>query len=84
MSDSKSTSKTMEVVPSTVVCPMLSSTNYTVWAMRMKVLLQVRKVWESIKPGTYDEEKKDIATALLFQSIPENLVLQVGEVDSPK
>ena len=50
----------------------------------MKVLLQVRKVWESIKPGTYDEEKKDIATALLFQSIPENLVLQVGEVDSPK
>ena len=84
MSDSKSTSKTMEAVPSTVVCPMLSSTNYTVWAMGMKVLLRVHKVRESIEPGTDDEEKKDIATALLFQSIPENLILQVGEVDSPK
>ena len=84
MSDSKSTSKTMEVVRSTVVCPMLSSTNYMVWAMRMKVLLWVHKVWESIEPGTDDEEKKDIATTLLFQSIPENLILQVGEVDSPK
>ncbi|WZZ61775.1 hypothetical protein YC2023_061882 [Brassica napus] len=84
MSNSKSTSKTMEVVPSTVVCPMLSSTNYAAWAMRMKVLLRVHKVWESIEPGTDNEEKKDIATALLFQSIPENLILQVGEVDSPK
>ena len=50
----------------------------------MKVLLRVHKVWESIEPGTDDEEKKYIATALLFQSIPENLILQVGEVNSPK
>ncbi|XP_009124283.2 uncharacterized protein LOC103849223 [Brassica rapa] len=84
MSDSKSTSKIMEAVPSTVVCPMLSSTNYTVWATRMKVLLRVHKVWESIEPRTNDEEKKDIAIALLFQSIPKNLILQVGEVDSSK
>ena len=84
MSDSKSTSKTREVVPSTVVYPMLSSTNYTVWVMRMKVLLRVHKVWESIKPGTYNEDMKDITTALLFQSILENLIFQVGDVDSPK
>ena len=63
---------------------MLSSTNYTVWATRMKVLLRVHKVWESIEPRTNDEEKKDIAIALLFQSIPKNLILQVGEVDSSK
>ncbi|XP_013639472.1 PREDICTED: uncharacterized protein LOC106344698 [Brassica oleracea var. oleracea] len=74
----------MEDVPSTVVCPMLSSTNYTVWVMRMNVLLRVHKVWESIEPGTCDEENKDITTAFLFQSIPENRILQVGEVDSPK
>ena len=52
--------------------------------MRMKVLLRVHKVWESIKSWTDYEEKKDIATALPFQSIPENLILHVGEVDSPK
>ena len=71
-------------IPGTVVCPMLTSTNYTVWAMRMKVLLRVHKVWEAIKPGTDKEEKNDFATVLLFQSVPENLILQVGEQSSPK
>ena len=35
-------------------------------------------------PGTCDEEKNDIATALLCQCIPENQIMQVGEEDSPK
>jgi len=73
-----------EDVPRAVVCPMLNTSNYTVWAKRMKVLLKVHKAWETIDPGTDEEEKNDIATALLFQSIPENLILQVGEDDSPK
>ena len=73
-----------EDVPSSVRCPMLSTTNYTVWTKRMNVLLRVHKVWEEIDPGTTDEEKNDIATALLFQSIPENQIMQVGEEDSPK
>ena len=73
-----------EGISNTIVCPMLNSTNYTVWAKRMKVLLRVHKVWESIDPGTEDEEKKDVAIALLFQSLPESLVLQTGEDDSPK
>ena len=50
----------------------------------MKVLLRVHKVWEAIEPGSSEDDKNDIATALLFQSIPENLILQVGEVGSPK
>lgn len=52
--------------------------------MRMKVLLQVHKVWEAIEPRSSEEDKKYVATALLFQSIPENLVLQVSELGSPK
>lgn len=89
MADSKALTDTKGVgrkegISNTIVCPMLNSTNYTVWAKRMKVLLRVHKVWESIDPGTKDEEKDDIATALLFQSLPESLVLQIGEDDSPK
>ena len=71
-------------IPGTVVCPMLTSTNYTVWAMRMKVLLRVHKVWEAIEPGTDKEEKNDYAMVLLFQSVPESLILQVGDQSSPK
>ncbi|CAN6925204.1 unnamed protein product, partial [Brassica oleracea] len=38
----------------------------------------------SIEPGTDKEEKNDYATVLLFQSVPENLILQIGEQSSPK
>ncbi|XP_018515120.1 uncharacterized protein LOC103873362 [Brassica rapa] len=34
--------------------------------------------------GSAEDNKNDIATGLLFQSIPENLILQVGEVCYPK
>lgn len=69
---------------SAVQCPMLNSTNYTVWTLRMKTTLRVHKAWVAIDPGTDDEEKNDVATALLYQSIPENLILQIGEQDTPK
>ena len=50
---------------------MLTTSNYMVWAMRMKVLMRVHKAWKTIEPETNEEEKNDLATALLFQSIPE-------------
>ena len=66
---------------STFQCPMLNATNYTVWSIRMKIALQDHKVWEVIEEDT---EKNDVATALLFQSIPETLVLKVGDLDTSK
>ncbi|KMT17950.1 hypothetical protein BVRB_2g034700 [Beta vulgaris subsp. vulgaris] len=73
-----------EVGPSSIKCPMLNNTNYTVWAMRMKVALKVHKVWETIDPGTKDDDKNNMAMSLLFQSIPEALFLQVGDLESSK
>lgn len=69
---------------STLKCPMLSDTNYTVWTMRMQAALKVHKVWEAIDPGEKTGEKNDVARALLFQSIPESLILQVGNLDTSK
>ncbi|XP_010471120.1 PREDICTED: uncharacterized protein LOC104750957 [Camelina sativa] len=63
---------------------MLSNTNYTVWAMRMEATLRVHKVWETINPGSADEGKNDLTRALLFQSIPEALILQVGKQETAK
>lgn len=67
-----------------IKCPMLNTTNYTVWSMHMKVLLKVHKVWETIEPGAADGDKSDMARALLFQSIPETLIIQVGNLDTAK
>lgn len=75
---------TKEARPSSIKFPMLTSTNYTVWAIRMKIALKVNKVWEAIDPGNKHEEKNNMAIALLFQSIPEALTLQVGDLETAK
>lgn len=50
----------------------------------MKNLLKVQKVWSIIEEETDDDEKNNRALALLFQAIPEALILQVGEMDTTK
>lgn len=73
-----------ETGPSSIKFPMLSSSNYIVWAMRMRIALKVNKVWETIDPGNKHEEKENMAIALIFQSILEALTLQVGNLDTAK
>ncbi|XP_023754894.1 uncharacterized protein LOC111903348 [Lactuca sativa] len=74
-----------EVGSTTIVCPMLSSTNYTVWALRMKVVFKIHKAWTVIDPRTEKNGKKDyLAMGLLYQAIPETLIMQIGDVESLK
>ena len=75
---------TKDTGPATIKFPMLTSSNYTIWLMRMKIALKVSEVWETIDPGTKDEKKNNMAIAFLFQSIPEALILQVGDIDTTK
>ncbi|XP_013722901.1 uncharacterized protein LOC106426709 [Brassica napus] len=70
--------------PSKITCSMLTATNYTIWAIRIKVLLKVHKVWETVENESDDSEKNNMATTLFFQSIPEALILQVRELDTAK
>lgn len=67
---------------SSISCPMLTSANYTFWAIRMKILLKVHEAWEVVETGAEDAKKNNMAIALMFQSIPETLVLQYGELGS--
>ncbi|XP_076941219.1 uncharacterized protein LOC143610702 [Bidens hawaiensis] len=65
--------------------PVLSSTNYTVWAMKMRVIFNVHGVWSIIEPGTsVDVKKNNLAIALLFQSVPEDQVMQIGNLQTAK
>ena len=76
--------KATENGPSSITCPMLNTSNYTVWAIRMEITLGIHKVWETIDPGTTDFDKNLMARGLLFQSIPEALTLQVGYLKTAK
>ncbi|XP_013617870.1 PREDICTED: uncharacterized protein LOC106324452 [Brassica oleracea var. oleracea] len=84
MADVTRAPRTKDFGSTSIQCPMLSPTNYTVWSMRMKVLLRVHEVWDTIEPGSDDQKKNDVAIALLFQSVPETLILQVGEQTASK
>ncbi|XP_013594604.1 PREDICTED: uncharacterized protein LOC106302691 [Brassica oleracea var. oleracea] len=52
--------------------------------MRMKVMLRLYDVWDTIDPGRDDAKKNNMAMALIFQSVPEALILQIGEYDTSK
>ena len=70
--------------PASIKFPMLTTSNYTVWCLRMKIALKVSEVWETIDPGTKDEKKNNMAIAFLFQSVLEALILQVSDLDTSK
>ena len=77
--------KIKEIGTTSVACPMLNSTNYTVWSLRMKVVLRIHKAWSIIEPGTEENEgKNNLAMGLLYQAIPEALIMQIGDVDEAK
>ena len=61
-----STVKPKEGGSSSIKCPMLNATNYTVWAIRMKIALKRHKVWEAIEEEINEGDKNDMAIALLF------------------
>ncbi|GJY88351.1 pol polyprotein [Tanacetum coccineum] len=44
----------------TLQCPILTSTNYTIWRMRMEVLLGIHRVWDVVDPGSDDAKKNSI------------------------
>lgn len=54
---------------------MLTKTNYTTWAIKMKVSIQAHGVWEAVEPSDPNAMVEDItykiAFAMIYQSIPE-------------
>ena len=84
ITSSSTMAKVKEGRGSSINRPMLSSTNYTVWAIRTKTLLKVQRAWDITKTKSADIEKNDTGVALIFQSIPEELVLQVRDIDNAK
>ncbi|GJY70032.1 hypothetical protein Tco_0473014 [Tanacetum coccineum] len=57
---------------------------YTIWRMRMKVLLGIHGVWDVVDSGSDDAKKNNIVKGLLFQSILEDLILQIGNLKTGK
>ena len=68
--------------------PMLSRSNYSAWAIKMRVFMQAQGVWDAVEPRTSNtvvEVKKDkMALAAIYQGIPEDLLLSLAEKKTAK
>nr|GFA63872.1 zinc finger, CCHC-type [Tanacetum cinerariifolium] len=61
-------------------CPKLTKTNYTLWSILVETVLRAYGLWESIDPvteATVDEKKNYTTKAIIFQTLPEDILLQV-------
>lgn len=59
--------------------PMLTKTNYTAWALKMKVFMQAHGVWEAIEPkdpkAAVEDKIDKRALAVIYQGVPEDVLL---------
>ncbi|XP_074322780.1 uncharacterized protein LOC141659750 [Apium graveolens] len=63
--------------------PILTKTNYTTWAMKMRVLIQAHGVWDAVEPKDTNaaiEDKMDKrALAIIYQGIGEDLLMSIAD-----
>lgn len=68
--------------------PILTKTNYTAWAVKMKIFMQAHGIWEAVEPKdpkvTIEEKTDKVAMAAIFQAIPEDILLSLAEKKTMK
>jgi hypothetical protein len=65
--------------------PMLTDTNYVVWATKMKFILRNLRVWKAIEGADeVDDEVDEGAMAALSQSVPDSMVMTLANYDTAR
>src|SRR3954470_1855520 len=66
--------------------PMLTSTNYSTWAIKMEVFMEAQGVWDAVEPeaGVAVEKKDKLVLACIFQAVPEEVLLQLTKHKTAK
>nr|GEX29343.1 putative zinc finger, CCHC-type [Tanacetum cinerariifolium] len=82
MSIVANTSNPVKENPVTFQCPVLTSTNYMTWAIKMEAIMDAQRLWEFIEPAAgvaADKKKSKLAHAFIFQAISEDILMQVAK-----
>jgi hypothetical protein len=59
---------------------MLTDSNYSLWAVKMKVLLRPLGVWSALEgTGEFDQDRDDGVFAALSQSVPDSVMMAIAE-----
>ncbi|GKA40034.1 zinc finger, CCHC-type containing protein [Tanacetum coccineum] len=85
--DTSSSAAVQEQGNVSLQCPKLTETNYTTWALIMESILKACGIWETIvaKEGETTNEKKDnTSKAIIFQTLPQDMLMQVAQYTTAK
>ncbi|GJZ23237.1 zinc finger, CCHC-type containing protein [Tanacetum coccineum] len=84
--EGSSTSKVQENIA--LKCVQLTDSNYTTWAVLMETILKAYGLWETINPkegsSATDEKKTHTTKAMIFQTIPQDILAQVAQYETAK
>ena len=64
--------------------PQLTRTNYTLWAMQMRVALQSAGVWAAVSSETVSFEEDRDALLAIYQGVPEDVLASLAGKDTAK
>jgi Domain of unknown function (DUF4219) len=65
--------------------PMLNDTNYSLWAIKMKIILRALGVWDAVEgEGEADKEKDQGALAAISQAVPDSTIMAIAEKQTAK
>ncbi|XP_020266086.1 uncharacterized protein LOC109841535 [Asparagus officinalis] len=68
--------------------PLLTKSNYSAWALKMKVYIRAQGVWDAIEPTDPNDEvetrKDQMALAAIYQAISEETLLVLAEKETTK
>nr|GEY90725.1 zinc finger, CCHC-type [Tanacetum cinerariifolium] len=65
-------------------CPGLTETNYTTWSIMIETVLRAYGHWDAITEDEVDEKKNNTTKGIIFQTLPENVLLQVAKYKNAK
>jgi hypothetical protein len=64
--------------------PMLSETNYDIWAVKMKIILRSLGVWPVIEGADTDDDKDQGAMVAISQAVPDDVMMAIAEKQTAK
>ncbi|XP_074326581.1 uncharacterized protein LOC141664523 [Apium graveolens] len=71
-----------------LIYPMLTKSNYTAWALKMKVYMQAHGIWAAVEPINTKEPIEDktdkMVLVAIYQGIPEDVLLSLADKKTAK
>jgi hypothetical protein len=64
--------------------PVLTKTNYSNWALLMKVKLKARALWSAVEKGGADVQEEMMALDALCSAVPPEMVPSIAKMETAK